>query len=395
MDDMDCTAVYTRNNIQNGAGAFFVRIGVILNVFVLTLLQLKNPVKGYKVLSRIKSRREKVHGFSRVKRYVRSQGKFFFSENIPGWPSRAFNSFILGEITRVIKEQGCCVPLHTVIFAITNRCPLRCNHCFEWKNIAAEESMSADDLEVIIQKLYELDVHHIQLSGGEPLVRIDDLINLMNSGRKGIDFWILTSGFCMTLEKALKLKKAGLVGANISLDHWDEKLHNEFRNNTRSFYWVKEAVRNCNQADILTCLSLCATKSFVSDENLIKYLELARYWGAGFIRILEPRATGRFTGMDVMLKDEHIAILEQFYLRVNSSDKYRDYPIIMYPGYHQRRVGCFGAGNRYFYIDSNGDIHACPFCQRKTGNAVTDPLVPAIAQLRNTGCHEFKMNLSD
>jgi MoaA/NifB/PqqE/SkfB family radical SAM enzyme len=137
-------------------------------------------------------------------------------------------------------------------------------------------------------------------------------------------------------------------------------------------------------------LSVCATRSFISEENLWKYLRLAKEFGAGFIRIIEPRTTGNYTGKDVALTDEQRAILNNFYLRVNSYAAFRNFPIIMYPGYHQRLAGCFGAGDRYLYIDPKGDIHACPFCRGKAGNAVWNPLIPAIMNLRKSGCHEFE-----
>jgi MoaA/NifB/PqqE/SkfB family radical SAM enzyme len=81
-----------------------------------------------------------------------------------------------------------------------------------------------------------------------------------------------------------------------------------------------------------------------------------------------------------------------FFREINSSDKYMDYPIVTYPGYHQRRIGCLGAGNRYLYIDSVGNIHACPFCQRIAGNAVNDRLEDAVSVLREYGCQKYEMN---
>ena len=38
-------------------------------------------------------------------------------------------------------------------------------------------------------------------------------------------------------------------------------------------------------------------------------------------------------------------------------------------GYHQRRVGCF-SGSRSVYVDSAGDVHACPFCHTKSYNII-------------------------
>ena len=144
-----------------------------------------------------------------------------------------------------------------------------------------------------------------------------------------------------------------------------------------------------------TALSICATREFISEQNLWKYADLARSWGVGFIRILEPRQVGFYRGKDVLLTGHNIRILEKFFLEINSKRKYRKYPVVMYPGYHQRKIGCVGAGNRYIYIDSRGDIHACPFCHDQKGNALRDTLQDSISLLKEAGCHMFKTNLKE
>jgi MoaA/NifB/PqqE/SkfB family radical SAM enzyme len=233
------------------------------------------------------------------------------------------------------------------------------------------------------------------LSGGEPLERMDDLIVLTNFSREGADLWVNTSGFGFTYERALSLKKAGITGAEISLDHWDENEHNSFRSNDKSFFWVREAVRNCNQSGILTSLSLCATGSFVTAENLKRYADLAMKWGVSFIRILEPKEAGRFKGKEIRLTQNKISLLEEFFENSDSPHQVPEYPVISYPGYVQRRIGCVGAGNRYLYIDSKGDIHACPFCQYSAGNCLTDRIEDADLVLKAKGCIEYKTSISD
>jgi MoaA/NifB/PqqE/SkfB family radical SAM enzyme len=176
----------------------------------------------------------------------------------------------------------------------------------------------------------------------------------------------------------------------ISLDHYDENLHNKFRGFKKSFEWVCAAVENAIAVNLVTSLSICVTKAFVSEHNLMKYLELAKKMGVSFIQILEPKAVGHYKGMDVMLLPAHEKILQNFYLKVNYEKRYAKYPIVTYHGYHQRQVGCFGAGNRNLYVDTDGDLHACPFCQKKMGNALSRSLDDSIEKLQAVGCHGFK-----
>jgi MoaA/NifB/PqqE/SkfB family radical SAM enzyme len=382
------------NNIVTGIRVALLRICININILFLAFTCLKNPFQGIKIMKGVQRKRKSVQGLTKIKKFIKGGRRYFFSENIPGWPSSAFNGFFRAEISRTSNHNKK-VPLSTIIFAITTKCRLGCKHCYEWDNIAHKDKLSPDDLKYIIKKIKEYGAYHIQLSGGEPLERFDDLVDLLLFTGKSVDLWLLTSGFGLTYEKALALKKAGLTGANISLDHWAEKEHNRSRNNPKSFFWAKEAVRNCRMAGILTTLSLCAFRSFVSHQNLMKYANLSKEWGVGFIRLLEPRAAGRYKGKDIALGKEQIELLEEFYQVADSSEKFIDYPIVTYPGYHQRRIGCLGAGNRYLYIDSVGDIHACPFCQRSAGNAVSDRFEDAVSVLRVNGCQEYAMSLTD
>ena len=284
-------------------------------------------------------------------------------------------------------------PLQTIIWGITNRCMLSCRHCNEWDNIAQTDSLDLKELKQILSVFISNGIRHIQFSGGELLVRFNDLVELIEEASTYMDCWVFTSGYGLNREKAAALKSAGLTGVNISLDHWDAQLHNDFRNNEKSFDMAIGALKNCNDAGMITSLSLCATGEFVTEENLIKYAELAKNHGVHFIRILEPRAIGKFAGQRVYLEDIQVKILSEFAVQFNTDPQYKDFPIISFFGNSQRKIGCFGAGNRYIYADPNGDVHACPFCRGKMGNLLERPLDEILEKLKKTGCHQFESYL--
>lgn len=366
---------------------------IMLTVLKLARKQHGTMRKAYTALLQVIQKRRLIHGNKFMLKYVHANDRYFTALNVPGWPSEAFESFIKNELTKTDQSDHEASKLHTAIFSITNRCKLHCEHCYERDHISSKDILTIEELKTIQQKLLDQGITHMQYSGGEPLSRMEALVELLSDRREDVDYWILSSGYEMTLETSLRLKENGLTGAVISLDHWNEQLHNSFRKNPKSFYWVGEAVKNCRKVNLATGLSICATREFITEENLWKYADLAKSWGAGFIRILEPRKVGLYRGKDVLLSDSHTKVLENFFLEINSKRKYKDYPIVMYPGYHQRKVGCMGAGNRYIYIDSKGDIHACPFCQGQKGNALRDHIGDSISILKQTGCHSFKTNL--
>lgn len=269
---------------------------------------------------------------------------------------------------------------------------MNCEHCFEWKNLNNKERLSAEDIVRLIRKYQDHGTTQIMFSGGEPMLRINDIYRVLSNANKTSDFWIITSGLGFNEKHAQKLKESGLTGVMVSLDHSDPKKHDEFRGYVGAFQLAIEAVRHARKAGLTTSLSFCAVKESVNYDQIIMYMDLAKSLGVCFVQILDPRSSGRYADKNVELGKEEMEILENLYLEYNNSKKYRDYPIINYLGYHQRRVGCFGAGNRFFYIDTDGDAHICPYCVEKVGSALQHSPTNIIEMLSHKSCFVFEKN---
>ncbi|NOR74268.1 MAG: radical SAM protein, partial [Draconibacterium sp.] len=284
--------------IINGRKAHFVRKRLVLLLLWQVLKKSGNPWKTFREVKKIRKFRASLHGNQKILKFVRSESQYFWAPENYGFPSNNLKNFIQQEFLRNSKTEYSelsRIPQQTIIWGITNRCPLSCKHCYDWDNIDVKDHLNLEQLKQILVKIELQGIRHVQLSGGEPLSRFNDLISIIHEASQRIDFWLLTSGFGLTKEKAQALKEAGLKGVNISLDHWDETAHNDFRNNKKSFEWVLKAIENCRKAGIMVSLSLCATREFTTKENLSLYLDLAKQGGVHFVRILEPRKVGNFS----------------------------------------------------------------------------------------------------
>jgi MoaA/NifB/PqqE/SkfB family radical SAM enzyme len=276
--------------------------------------------------------------------------------------------------------------MRNVLFGITTKCPLKCEHCYEWDNLNVKERLSFSDLQLIIEKLVNYGVGQIHFGGGEPMMRFEDVLKLVELYRDRVGFWLITSGFQLTEVRARQLKEAGLTGVCISIDHHVEELHNEFRKYPQSFQIAQEAVHASNKAGLVTSLSLCTTKEFTHKKNLETYVSMGRNLGVSFIQFLEPRAVGHYNGKDVKLSSEQKSVLEEVFLKVNTEVVHRQDPMIIYHEYYLPTMGCRGAGNGTIYIDPLGQVHACPFCRKSVGNIVTDSVENCVDRLREKGC---------
>jgi len=379
--------------VINRLELIWLRIRVFLQLYRIVNRKSRNTFAAIRSIIRVKKKYESIFGEVFLGKVTKVGGRYFWRLAAPGFPSTASFEMQRHEVNRFFPNEPR-EGLRSLIFSLTNKCPLNCQHCFEWHNLNREEQLQTNDIIDIVHKYQDFGTTQIMLSGGEPMLRINSIYELLKAAREGTDFWIITSGIGFSEKTAVKLKKLGLTGVMVSLDHYKEDKHNSFRGYKNSYKSAIETVIQANKVGLVTALSLCATKAFVSHENLFSYMELAKNLGVSFVQVLEPRSAGRYKGIDVSLSNEQQDLIEKMYLEYNSSPMFADYPLIHYLGYHQRKVGCFGAGNRFFYIDADGDAHICPYCTNKIGNVRDISVSNMIETLGQRKCHTFKKNLT-
>lgn len=371
-------------NAATGLRRQVVRRLIWLSIVWIAIRNFKNPVTAFKKVLALRKLRNQYRNDRPLNRYARSGNRYFVNYNTPGWPSPAFNRYITHQFNRFSAQP---VPgIHTLVFAITKKCGFQCEHCCEWLNLNQPETLSREDLLLIIHRFHRLGVSQIQLSGGEPLNRLQDIFYLLENIPAGTDSWLYSTGYSLTPAKARMLKKYGLTGITISLDHCDAEKHNAFRGVHDAYERALGSATMAVEAGLLVCFSLCATRDFTTRDNLLHYATLAKDHGVSFIQILEPKSVGHYAGKDVSLNREQQQLLEEFISRLNYDPAFKNFPTVVYHDYNKRRFGCSGAGADYVYADTDGDIHNCPFCQRKLFSAFDEDLTGRLLQMKKSGC---------
>ena len=309
------------------------------------------------------SQLKKAKNFLFLKKVFYTGGKYYWSLYLPGFPSKSFEYVLNLAISKGLNPSN--RNPSVLIIAITKKCGLNCEHCFEWDEINKKDKFTE---ELINKKIGEYLSNEyfgqIFFSGGEPLNRYALLLSLVKKFGSKCECWVISSGTSFDHHKAVELKQAGLTGMMISLDSYTAEQHDTFRGFAGSYGNALKALENAKKVGLLTALSLCPTKDRLSRHFLDEYMFLAKQLNISFIQIIEPRPEGKFKGKDVVLERNQLQILERFYIEYNNLKKLRDFPLLQYPDYSKRLTGC-RAMDWYVYIDTNGDLYPCPFCKQK------------------------------
>ena len=360
-----------------------------VHFFFLALNTYKNFKKTFEVLKIFQEFKKKTFGGDGERKITIKNGKIWFGIHIPPFPSNNFNKYILTEFHRYIPHSRSINAFQQVNFAMTTKCPMRCEHCFEWDNLNLPETFSLEQLQHIIKRLQNQGLAHISLSGGEPMIRYEEMVKLIENGNKDTHWWAITSGFNLNEEKAKRLKKARATGLVVSIDHYNPSAHNKFRGHKDAFTHGVKAAISAGKAGLLVAISVCVTKENANRLFLMNYMELSLKLGADFVQWLEPKAQGHYRNKDVEMNESDIRLMEEVYEELCHNSQYRKFPPIMYYGYYQRRIGCFSAGRSSFYVDSVGMVHSCPFCH-SADFKITDWLeMPSIEKKQITKCELY------
>lgn len=121
---------------------------------------------------------------------------------------------------------------YTITIITTNKCNLNCKHCCQDAHIEAGKSkeLTTGEWLTVIDKLSDLYIDDLTITGGEPLVR-EDFITIAAYARKKLDthLSLLTNGILLTNELAEKVSTI-FDSVSISIDGSDAELTKIVRN---------------------------------------------------------------------------------------------------------------------------------------------------------------------
>lgn len=138
-------------------------------------------------------------------------------------------------VTRSLAEFGLTVPQKfvaplIVVWNFTNRCNLKCRHCYQdSEHHALSDELTREEKLDLVDQMGRLHIPMLAISGGEPTLQEDLLSVLRRAQQYEMHLSLATNGTTLTPRRCAELRDAGLRYVEISLDSTDPKRHDEFR----------------------------------------------------------------------------------------------------------------------------------------------------------------------
>ena len=268
-----------------------------------------------------------------------------------------------GFFKKIVLRQNV---LRTVDLAITGDCHYKCLFCSAYQLYKKGGSfLTVEQIKNIWKQCVELGVIHVNLTGGEPLLRdLDEVIQIIrNFCPRHFLVSLVSNGLNITKDKLKRLKDAGLDTLQLSIESIDPQKHDQMTGIKGGFSKVIEAINYAKELKLNVCLNAV----FYSDnaDEIRKLIDFSRKEHI-FLVLNTASTEGRWYGLDTKrLQQKDMAVFEEFmrfsHVRHDSS--------VNFSG----RREC-PAGKERIHITAYGDVLTCPLVQISYGNVLEESL---------------------
>lgn len=251
------------------------------------------------------------------------------------------------------------------LLKITDRCDLRCAHCFVSATSEGAD-VSVDAIAAAVPRLQDARVSNVTLTGGEPLVHPGLLDILILLAAAGVDTTVCTNGVALTEEILEHARALRNVSFNVSIDGMTADSHGRFRGRSDSFGVTIDNARRLGAAGLLKGV-LSTPNSLASPDEYDSVYRFAETAGADYLLMNPLSSFGRGIRTRTRLKADERSMhrIEQS-LQDASIGSGTEAVFIRFPNEDRPLGGCI-AGD-IFYVFVNGDVAVCPYLVFATEN---------------------------
>lgn len=282
------------------------------------------------------------------------------------------NSGLIGQaVSEELKKKNDCNIPWAILMDPTAACNLRCTGCW-----AAEynkgDSLNYEVLDKIIKEGKELGVYMYIYSGGEPLVRKEDIIKLAEE-HDDCMFLAFTNATLVDEKFAEELERVGNFMLAISVEGFESET--DMRRGNGTYSKVIEAMDILKKHGIGYGFSTCYHSKNVEAVGSEEYVDYLIQKGCLFGWYFTYMPLGKDAVLDLLASPEQ---REFMYHRVRNMRD--EEPIFLMDFWNDGEYvdGCIAGGKYYLHINSNGDVEPCAFIHYSNVNIKEVSLLEAL-----------------
>ena len=283
-----------------------------------------------------------------------------------------FNASLKGSAIQaeVKAKEGCNVPW-AILLDPTSACNLHCTGCWaaEYGN---RLNLTLEDIDSIVRQGKELGVYMYIYTGGEPMVRRKDLIQLCRM-HPDCEFLSFTNGTLIDEEFCQEMLEVKNFVPAISLEGFEEA--NDSRRGQGVYQKVKHAMELLKSHGLPFGISACYTSRNCMDITSGEFFDYMIESGALFVWFFHYMPIGNDAATELLPSP---AQREEVYHRIREFRKTKAIFSLDFQNDAQYVGGCIAGGRYYLHINAKGDVEPCVFIHYSNVNIHEVSLLEAL-----------------
>jgi len=281
-------------------------------------------------------------------------------ETHPKVRERMAVNFIINSVLFGIPKQyelaeklGYAVPW-AVLMDPTDRCNLRCKGCWAGE-YPKKNDLTFELMDRIVREGEDLSIFFYLFSGGEPLLRKDDILKLAKKHPDSV-FHIFTNGTLIDEKFAEECTDAANIVFAISIDGFEEST--DMRRGKGTFAKVMRAADILHQYGLIYGFSTTYHRHNVEEITSDKYIDMLVDKGFRFGWFFTYVPVGSESDLEFMATPDQRAYVWKRIREIRATK-----PIFVADFWNDGEFtgGCIAGGRRYFHINAAGDVEPCAF----------------------------------
>ena len=275
----------------------------------------------------------------------------------------------VGRQDKLKTEYNCNIPW-AILMDLTSACNLHCTGCWA-AEYGQKLNLSYEILDDIICQGTSMGTYMYIFSGGEPLVRKDDVIRLCEA-HPDCEFLAFTNGTLIDEAFADEMLRVKNFVPAISIEGFEEAT--DSRRGKGTYQAVMNAMRILKSKKLPFGASCCYTSQNVQSLSSEEYMDMLVSNGAKFAWFFHYMPIGNEAVTDLLPTPEQREIM---YRKIRSYRSTKPIFTIDFQNDGEFSGGCIAGGRNYLHINANGDIEPCAFIHYADSNIKQKTLLEA------------------
>lgn len=285
---------------------------------------------------------------------------FFVNCGMKGW-----------EIQEKAREEYQCNIPWAILLDPTSACNLHCAGCWaaEYGN---KLNLSYDEIDSIITQGKKLGIYMYIYTGGEPLVRKQDLIRICEKHNDCI-FLCFTNGTLIDEKFTDEMLRVKNFVPAVSLEGFEEDT--DSRRGNGVYQKAIEAMKLLQKKKLIYGISSCYTRANFDTITSEEYYDSLIHMGAYFLWYFHYMPVGNDAVVELLPTAEQ---RKDMYHIVRCYRKEKPLFVMDFQNDAEYVGGCIAGGRRYLHINANGDVDPCVFIHYSNCNIREHTLLEAL-----------------